>query len=207
MVISCSTLNDSTKNISTMQWTQYSLRTMLLISPTELTPSIFSYSCWHCNTNGRNLKRFFSTFTIYFVLVSVNLMSVILCFHFCLWFCRHIFPSCITINIYQIRSYNDGLQPWFSNRLKFGLQKLKSYSLQQTEEGLAALNTVLKARSKYLFYPALLYCKYIWTWRKAKNTMRISVNWKRISVGPKILLKVLPSAPWNFIPRQSGDQY
>ncbi|XP_071818934.1 microtubule-associated tyrosine carboxypeptidase 1-like [Apostichopus japonicus] len=61
------------------------------------------------------------------------------------------------IGTHFIRSYNDGLQPWFSNRLKFGLQKLKSYSLQQTEEGLAALNTVLKARSKYLFYPALLY--------------------------------------------------
>lgn len=61
------------------------------------------------------------------------------------------------IGTHFIRSYNDGLQPWFSNRQQFGLHKLSSLNLLQTEEGLATLNTLLKAKSKYLYYPALLY--------------------------------------------------
>ena len=54
---------------------------------------------------------------------------------------------------------NDGLQPWFASRDKFGIKSLRSYQLLRTEEGLATINTVLNARVKYLWYPALLYCK------------------------------------------------
>ncbi|XP_038049335.1 uncharacterized protein KIAA0895-like [Patiria miniata] len=55
------------------------------------------------------------------------------------------------------RSLNDGLQPWFSNRQRFGLSGLNSQTLAETEEGLASINTVLQAKNKYLFSQALTY--------------------------------------------------
>ena len=60
----------------------------------------------------------------------------------------------------QFRNLNDGLQPWFSDRQRFGLRALKSQALLETEEGLAAVNTLLQANHKLLFFPALTYCKY-----------------------------------------------
>ena len=41
------------------------------------------------------------------------------------------------------RSYNDGLQPWFADRKKFGLRGLDTPELMATEEGLAACHTLL----------------------------------------------------------------
>ncbi len=60
----------------------------------------------------------------------------------------------------QFRNINDGLQPWFSDRPRFGLRALKSQNLLETEEGLAAINTLLQANYKMLFFPALTYCEY-----------------------------------------------
>lgn len=61
------------------------------------------------------------------------------------------------IGTHYIRSLNDGLQPWFSDRKKFGLRGYGSRDTMITEEGLAALNTVVMANTKFLFAPALLY--------------------------------------------------
>jgi len=61
------------------------------------------------------------------------------------------------IGTHYFRMCNDGLQPWFASRDKFGIKSLRSYQLLRTEEGLATINTVLNARVKYLWYPALLY--------------------------------------------------
>ncbi|RMZ94215.1 hypothetical protein BpHYR1_004843 [Brachionus plicatilis] len=61
------------------------------------------------------------------------------------------------IGTHYFRSYNDGLQIWFNERKKFGLRPTNSTDLLQTEEGLAALNTLVNANLKYLFLPALLY--------------------------------------------------
>jgi hypothetical protein len=49
------------------------------------------------------------------------------------------------------------LQIWFSERKKFGLRSLNSIELLRTEEGLAALHTLMNANLKYLYLPALLY--------------------------------------------------
>ena len=54
---------------------------------------------------------------------------------------------------------NDGLQPWFSDREKFGLRAMKTREYLASEEGLATLNTIISANSKYLFRAALQYCK------------------------------------------------
>ncbi|CAF0909439.1 unnamed protein product [Brachionus calyciflorus] len=61
------------------------------------------------------------------------------------------------IGTHYYRSFNDGLQTWFNDRKKFGLRSLNSNELLQTEEGLAALHTLMSANLKYLFLPALLY--------------------------------------------------
>ena len=53
---------------------------------------------------------------------------------------------------------NDGLQPWFPDRRKFGLRGMKCRDSVASEEGLAAVNTVLNAKSKYLWSAALVYC-------------------------------------------------
>ena len=55
---------------------------------------------------------------------------------------------------------NDGLQPWFPDRRKFGLRGMKCRDSVASEEGLAAVNTVLNAKSKYLWSAALVYCTY-----------------------------------------------
>ncbi|CAH1800094.1 unnamed protein product [Owenia fusiformis] len=61
------------------------------------------------------------------------------------------------IGTHYTRTLNDGLQPWFCDRKKFGIKGHKSRSLVVTEEGLAILHTVLQAKTKYLFGPAVLY--------------------------------------------------
>ncbi|KAF6029041.1 hypothetical protein EB796_012651 [Bugula neritina] len=61
------------------------------------------------------------------------------------------------IGTHYLRSLNDGLQPWYADRKKFGLRSTRGYHFRKTEEGLAALNTVLQAKSRYLYGPALLY--------------------------------------------------
>lgn len=53
-----------------------------------------------------------------------------------------------------------GLQIWYGDREKFGLRPLNSTELLKTEEGLAALHTLMNADLEYLFLPALLYCKF-----------------------------------------------
>ena len=54
---------------------------------------------------------------------------------------------------------NDGFQPWFSDRSKFGLRNLGGFEGQCTEEGLATINTALRGRVKLLWGAALAYCK------------------------------------------------
>ncbi|EDO33535.1 predicted protein [Nematostella vectensis] len=61
------------------------------------------------------------------------------------------------IGTHFMRSANDGLQPWFSNRQKFGLRSSRSLCGLVCEEGLAAINTLLQSQVKLLFMPALLY--------------------------------------------------
>lgn len=62
------------------------------------------------------------------------------------------------IGTHYYRAYNDGLQVWFADRKKFGLRPINSTELLKTEEGLAALHTLMSANLDYLFLPALLYC-------------------------------------------------
>jgi hypothetical protein len=62
------------------------------------------------------------------------------------------------IGTHYYRSFNEGLQCWFMDRPKFGLEPLNSTELLSTEEGIAAIHTVMNANLKYLFLPALLYC-------------------------------------------------
>lgn len=61
------------------------------------------------------------------------------------------------IGTHFFRSFNDGLQPWFADRTRFGIRGLSGLEQLRTEEGLAAINTVLNAKVKYLWGPALLY--------------------------------------------------
>lgn len=55
---------------------------------------------------------------------------------------------------------NDGFQPWFSDRAKFGLRSLGAFEGKCTEEGLAAINTVLRGRVKLLWGAAFAYCEF-----------------------------------------------
>nr|XP_039274365.1 uncharacterized protein LOC120348313 [Styela clava] len=61
------------------------------------------------------------------------------------------------IGTHFFRCINDGLQPWFANRVKFGLHSFKSQALKDTEEGLASLNTAFESKVKLLWGPAMLY--------------------------------------------------
>ncbi len=64
------------------------------------------------------------------------------------------------IGTHFYRSYNDGLQAWFADRKKYGLRSADTNELMRTEEGLAALHTLINANLKYLYLPALFYCKF-----------------------------------------------
>eukprot|EP00058_Branchiostoma_floridae_P013636 XP_002599124.1 hypothetical protein BRAFLDRAFT_81790 [Branchiostoma floridae] len=59
---------------------------------------------------------------------------------------------------HEFRMLNDGFQPWYSNRDGFGLRSCRSWEAIAIEEGLATVNTMLQAKVKYLWVPALLYC-------------------------------------------------
>ncbi|KAK3096593.1 hypothetical protein FSP39_001549 [Pinctada imbricata] len=61
------------------------------------------------------------------------------------------------IGTHFFRSFNDGLQPWYSDRKRFNLRGLGSLEELRTEEGLAAINTILNAKAHYLWGPALQY--------------------------------------------------
>jgi len=61
------------------------------------------------------------------------------------------------VGTHYFRMVNDGLQPWFSDRSKFGLRQQHAREFVAAEEGLAAINTVLGARTKYLWSAALVY--------------------------------------------------
>ncbi|KAK7107849.1 microtubule-associated tyrosine carboxypeptidase 1-like isoform X1 [Littorina saxatilis] len=61
------------------------------------------------------------------------------------------------IGTHFYRSYNDGFQPWFYDRKKFGLRGVGSFESLCTEEGLASINTLLRAKEKYLWLSALVY--------------------------------------------------
>lgn len=61
------------------------------------------------------------------------------------------------IGTHYYRAFNDGLQIWFAERKKFGLRSMNSIELLRTEEGLAALHTLMNANLKFLYLPALLY--------------------------------------------------
>ena len=58
-----------------------------------------------------------------------------------------------------MRMINDGFQPWFSDRKKFGLRAMRSRESAATEEGLASINTLINAKHKFCWGPALTYCK------------------------------------------------
>nr|XP_006813054.1 PREDICTED: uncharacterized protein KIAA0895-like [Saccoglossus kowalevskii] len=61
------------------------------------------------------------------------------------------------IGTHLFRSMNDGLQPWYSCRDKFGLRGTKSQDLLETEEGLATINTYFNANIPIFFTQALTY--------------------------------------------------
>lgn len=64
----------------------------------------------------------------------------------------------------QFRAFNDGLQPWYSDRKRFGIKGMSSLEHMRAEEGLAAIHTVLDARERFLWGPAMLYCEYRIIW-------------------------------------------
>ena len=59
----------------------------------------------------------------------------------------------------QIRAFNEGLQPWYSDRKGFGLHLTTERISVASEEGLAAINCIVNARCKYLWGAAMSYCK------------------------------------------------
>ncbi|CAL1540294.1 unnamed protein product, partial [Lymnaea stagnalis] len=61
------------------------------------------------------------------------------------------------IGTHFFRMFNDGFQPWFSHRSKFGLRNMGSFESQCTEEGLASINTALRGRAKFLWGAAFTY--------------------------------------------------
>lgn len=92
-----------------------------------------------------SFKPFFAkSFTFHFHLVTTNKERLIL------------------DPLTQVRAYNDGFQPWFSNRKRFSLRGSQMTTLPaiRSEEGLAAINTIMNSRVRYLWLPALQYCKF-----------------------------------------------
>ncbi|XP_076466777.1 microtubule-associated tyrosine carboxypeptidase 1-like isoform X2 [Babylonia areolata] len=61
------------------------------------------------------------------------------------------------IGTHFYRSFNDGFQPWFYDRKKFGLRGTGSFESLCTEEGLASINTTLRAKERFLWLSALTY--------------------------------------------------
>ncbi|KAK7478871.1 hypothetical protein BaRGS_00029852 [Batillaria attramentaria] len=61
------------------------------------------------------------------------------------------------IGTHFYRTFNDGLQPWFSDKKKFDLRNSYSFEGLCTEEGLAAIHTALRAGEQYLWLAALVY--------------------------------------------------
>lgn len=66
----------------------------------------------------------------------------------------------LALTVSQFRAYNDGFQPWYTDRKKFSLHSYGSRSSVASEEGLACLNTMINANTKYLWGSALAYCKW-----------------------------------------------
>jgi hypothetical protein len=60
----------------------------------------------------------------------------------------------------QYRMYNEGFQPWYTDRGRFNLRSTSSRELAAAEEGLATINTMVNAKFKFLWTSALTYCKY-----------------------------------------------
>ena len=69
---------------------------------------------------------------------------------------KHVYLDIVS----KYRSFNDGFQPWFYDRQRFGLRSVGSFESLCTEEGLAAINTTLRAKEKFLWLSALTYCAY-----------------------------------------------
>ncbi|CAF1391187.1 unnamed protein product [Didymodactylos carnosus] len=61
------------------------------------------------------------------------------------------------IETHYLRSFNEGLQPWFKDRAQFGLKDPNCRQILTTEEGLASLHTLIEAHQQYLFSSALSY--------------------------------------------------
>ncbi|XP_025097973.1 uncharacterized protein KIAA0895-like isoform X2 [Pomacea canaliculata] len=61
------------------------------------------------------------------------------------------------IGTHFLRTYNDGLQPWYSDRGRFGLRNAQALESMCSEEGLAAINTAIRSREPYLWLNALKY--------------------------------------------------
>ena len=69
--------------------------------------------------------------------------------------------------------YNEGFQPWYRDRARFDLRGTTTRQYFATEEGLAAINTVLNANFKYLWLPAILYCKWFnYSWNQFGHILR-----------------------------------
>ncbi|XP_069124385.1 microtubule-associated tyrosine carboxypeptidase 1-like isoform X3 [Argopecten irradians] len=61
------------------------------------------------------------------------------------------------IGTHFFRAFNDGLQPWYSDRRRFGIKGMGSLEHMRAEEGLAAIHTILEAKERFLWGPAMLY--------------------------------------------------
>ncbi|ESO89113.1 hypothetical protein LOTGIDRAFT_183090, partial [Lottia gigantea] len=61
------------------------------------------------------------------------------------------------IGTHFFRMFNDGLQPWYSDRKKFGLRSMGSFDSLCYEEGLATIHGILGSKAKYLWLSALVY--------------------------------------------------
>ncbi|KAK0052568.1 hypothetical protein Bpfe_017927 [Biomphalaria pfeifferi] len=93
------------------------------------------------------------------------------------------------IGTHFFRMFNDGFQPWFSHRSKFGLRNLGSFENMCNEEGLASINTVLRGRAKFLWGAAFTYyaaCKSVELSFKdlfdhlGRYTSNIDYRWKQV---------------------------
>jgi len=72
--------------------------------------------------------------------------------------------------------YNEGFQPWYRDRVRFNLRGTTTRQYFATEEGLAAINTMLNANFKYLWMPAILYCKHMLSILRLAEKKRIGLR-------------------------------